>query len=134
MKLIGFNLSEEDIYQQGTKIPWLVHKPQALRQTTGKANSNTAIGKLSNILRGVKTDYKTLETVDAKKMVTAPPSDDDKLFTEKEVAKALNISIWTVRRWRLKANLPYIGDGRRYFYRLSSVRSWIKAQEGTMQA
>jgi hypothetical protein len=123
-------------FKKGTLLNRMYYAclPQGLWKTTSKPkNPNTAIDKLASIERDVKTDYKSMETVDAKEMVTAPSSDDDKLFTEKEVAKVLNISIWTVRRWRLKANLPYIGDGRRYFYRLSSVRYWIKTQEGTMQ-
>lgn len=100
--------------------------PHTLWQTTGKLkNSDAAIGTISD----VKADYKTMETVNAKKMVAFTPTADDKLFTEKEIAIALNISIWTIRRWRLKEGLPYIGTGRRYFYRMPSIKEWMTRQE-----
>ena len=51
------------------------------------------------------------------------------VLSEKELAVKLGISKWTVRRWRLKAGLPFFGTEGRIFYRLESVLKWIENEE-----
>jgi len=51
------------------------------------------------------------------------------IMTEKELAKSLGVSPWTVRNWRLNAGLPYFGTAGRIFYRNESVADWMKQEE-----
>lgn len=60
-------------------------------------------------------------------VTSASPSNG--ILTEKEVARHLGISWWTVRRWRVKEGLPCILVGNRIFYRLSTVIEWLGQQE-----
>lgn len=53
------------------------------------------------------------------------------LLTEAELAKELNVSPWTVRRWRLTLNLPHIRPSKQILYRLSAVSEWLISQEQT---
>lgn len=52
-----------------------------------------------------------------------------KALTEKEIAKEIGISKWTIRRLRLDYGLPVTKVGRRYLYRLDSVLEWFAQQE-----
>lgn len=51
------------------------------------------------------------------------------LLTEIALAKALNLSKVTVRRWRLREELPFLKMGHRYYYRLDAVVQWLKEKE-----
>ena len=51
------------------------------------------------------------------------------LFTEAELAALLELSAWTVRRWRLSEGLPCITIGRRFLYRRESVLAWLESRE-----
>ena len=53
----------------------------------------------------------------------------NKLLTESELANELGLSAWTVRRWRLTAELPVIKVGGRFLYRIESVEHWLESQE-----
>ena len=52
-----------------------------------------------------------------------------KVFTEKEIAKELGLSKWTIRRLRATYGLPVTKVGSRYVYRLDSVLEWFSQQE-----
>ena len=56
-----------------------------------------------------------------------------KIFTEKQLAKELGLSYWTIRTWRLQLGLPHIKTGGRIFYRLEAVKSWMEEQEQVSQ-
>lgn len=51
------------------------------------------------------------------------------ILGEKELAKALNISPWTIRLWRLQAGLPYFRTAGRIFYRMEAVLRWMDEEE-----
>lgn len=51
------------------------------------------------------------------------------LFTEAELAKELNTSIWKIRQWRKFEGLPHLGKKRHFLYRLETVNAWIAQQE-----
>lgn len=51
------------------------------------------------------------------------------VLSEKELAKNLGVSPWTIRNWRLKAGLPYFGTAGRIFYRIEAVSDWMKQEE-----
>ena len=53
----------------------------------------------------------------------------DKVLNEKELADALGLSSWTVRRARLEEGMPCFKIGQRIFYRLQTVLSWIATRE-----
>lgn len=50
------------------------------------------------------------------------------LLTEKDLVLRLNVSYWTIRRWRLSCGLPYIKEGR-ILYRPEAVQKWIEEKE-----
>jgi len=51
-----------------------------------------------------------------------------KLMTEEEVAKALNVSIAAVRRWRLEQRGPvFIKVGSLVLYRPEDLELWLSA-------
>ena len=52
-----------------------------------------------------------------------------KIYSEKELAEALEVSQWTVRLWRLQSGLPYFRTAGRIFYRMETVIDWIDKQE-----
>ena len=52
-----------------------------------------------------------------------------KALMEKEIAKEIGLSQWTIRRLRLDYGLPVTKVGRRYLYRLDSVVEWFSLQE-----
>lgn len=56
-----------------------------------------------------------------------------KIFTEKQLAKELGLSYWTIRTWRLQLGLPHIKTAGRIFYRLEAVKSWMEEQEQANQ-
>ncbi len=68
-------------------------------------------------------------SADPQKESVTSTSPSNGVMTEKEVAKHLGVSWWTVRRWRVKEGLPYILVGNRIFYRLSTVIEWLGQQE-----
>jgi hypothetical protein len=60
------------------------------------------------------------------------------VLNDKELALKLDpsgkiITTWTIRNWRLQGNLPYFQVGKRIFYRLSSVLSWMNDKESGRQ-
>lgn len=52
-----------------------------------------------------------------------------KVLSEKELAKELGLSPWTVRTLRLQSGLPHFRTAGRVFYRLESVVKWMDCQE-----
>ena len=54
-----------------------------------------------------------------------------KILTEKQLAKELDVSHWTIRTWRLQLGLPHIRTSGRIFYRLEAVKVWMEKQERT---
>lgn len=52
-----------------------------------------------------------------------------KLLVESELAVALGVSQWTVRRWRLAEGLPVCKIGGRFLYRWESVSDWLASRE-----
>ena len=56
------------------------------------------------------------------------------LLTEIALAKTLNLSKLTIRRWRRREEMPFIRIGRRYYYRLDAVVQWIKEKETKSQS
>ena len=65
-------------------------------------------------------------------MITKPGEDNPAklIMTEKELAKYLGVSYWTVRSWRLRKEhpLPTVGSGR-ILYRLQTVMQWLAESE-----
>ena len=58
----------------------------------------------------------------------------DVVLNGKELAARLDptgkhVTEWTIRRWRLKDDLPCISAGGRFLFRLSSVLRWMDEQE-----
>lgn len=51
------------------------------------------------------------------------------ILTEKELAKKLGVSYWTIRNWRLQLGLPHFRTTRRIFYNWESVIQWMSEQE-----
>ena len=55
------------------------------------------------------------------------------ILSERELAKKLNVSPWTIRNWRLNEGLPHVrtGKGRngRFHYNLASVKKWWAERE-----
>ncbi len=53
------------------------------------------------------------------------------VMTEKELARYLGVSYWTVRGWRLQEEdpLPTIGSSGRILYRLQTVEEWMRRSE-----
>ena len=52
-----------------------------------------------------------------------------KIFTERQLAQELNLSPWTIRRWRVSAGLPHFRTAGRIFYRMESVLAWMNKAE-----
>lgn len=52
-----------------------------------------------------------------------------KIYTERELARELSVSPWTIRLWRTKTNLPHFRTAGRVFYRMESVLSWMAKEE-----
>jgi hypothetical protein len=51
------------------------------------------------------------------------------IYSEKDLAKALRVSQWTIRLWRLQAGLPHFRTAGRIFYRLEAVVQWMCDEE-----
>ena len=51
------------------------------------------------------------------------------ILSEQELASLLQISKWTVRKWRLEGGLPHIQVARRIFYRMETVQTWMAEME-----
>ena len=54
---------------------------------------------------------------------------DRVVIGDKGLAKELEVSPWTVFRWRRAEGLPYIHIGGRYLYDVESVKGWLKSKE-----
>lgn len=54
---------------------------------------------------------------------------DARMISEKELALILGLSYWRVRNMRMQEGLPFLQSGKRIFYRLDKVRSWIDKKE-----
>lgn len=48
------------------------------------------------------------------------------ILTEPQLADKLKLSKWTVRRFRIKEDMPYIKVGKRIFYDPEAVYNWFK--------
>jgi len=57
----------------------------------------------------------------------------NRVLSERELAKNLGLSYWTVRGFRLNKNMPYIATAGRIFYRWDTVQSWFDLQEAESQ-
>ncbi|MEM6563236.1 MAG: helix-turn-helix domain-containing protein [Pseudomonadota bacterium] len=68
----------------------------------------------------------------AVKQIAKPTFDDDRQLTPKEVSEMVGLSVTTLRDYRstrgLHYGLPFHKDGRRVFYRLSEVLTWMDAR------
>ena len=53
----------------------------------------------------------------------------NRIYSEKELAKELGLSYWTVRKFRLELGMPHFRTEKRVFYRLDPVLKWIDAKE-----
>ena len=58
-------------------------------------------------------------------------SDSDRLLSEKELSRLLGLTVFMVRKMRIKLGMPFIRAGTRIFYREQSVRRWLSQQEDT---
>ena len=53
---------------------------------------------------------------------------DKVMLTEKECAKRLGLSFWTLRQMRIYGNAPHIRLGQRIYYVYDSVVAWLSQQ------
>lgn len=51
------------------------------------------------------------------------------IYSEKDLAKMLNLSVWTIRLFRIQGNLPHFRTAGRIFYRLEAVKQWMEEEE-----
>lgn len=58
-------------------------------------------------------------------------SDTDRLLSEKELSQLLGVTLFMVRKMRIKLGMPFIRAGTRIFYREQSVIRWLSQQEVT---
>lgn len=54
-----------------------------------------------------------------------------KLMSVKEVAEMLNVSQWTVYRWKRQSRLPYYKFHGRLRFSSEAVEAWLKKGEFT---
>lgn len=62
-------------------------------------------------------------------IVTTPPPELPKLFSEREFAKYLGVSVDTVRRERCRGNLGYLRIGFRVFYTAEHALDYFNRHE-----
>lgn len=53
---------------------------------------------------------------------------DKAVLNEKECAKRLGISVWTLRKMRIYGNAPHIRLGQRIYYVYDAVMRWLEQQ------
>ena len=53
----------------------------------------------------------------------------EKYMTEKELAAALGVTSFMIRKWRKYEGLPFITAGTHFLYRLSRVLDWLEKKE-----
>lgn len=59
---------------------------------------------------------------------------NQRLLTEKEVAKILNLSVKTLQTWRHKSkNINYVKIGRSVKYKFSEVQKFINSSSSEIQ-
>ena len=58
-------------------------------------------------------------------------SETNRLLSEKELSQLLGITLFMVRKMRIKLGMPFIRAGTRIFYREQSVIRWLSQQEVT---
>lgn len=51
-----------------------------------------------------------------------------RVLNEKELARYLGISYWTLRKLRMNSKLPYFRTEKRIFYCVEDVMKWIHTQ------
>ena len=51
------------------------------------------------------------------------------LLNEIEIAEELNVSPWTISRWRKANGMPTMKIGGRYFYKMDAVNAWLDSFE-----
>lgn len=58
-------------------------------------------------------------------------SETNRLLSEKELSQLLGVTLFMVRKMRIKLGMPFIRAGTRIFYREQSVIRWLSQQEVT---
>ena len=53
----------------------------------------------------------------------------EKYLSEKELAAALGVTRFMIRKWRRNEGLPFITAGTKFLYRMSKVKIWLDAKE-----
>lgn len=55
----------------------------------------------------------------------------EELLTTDQVAKALNVTVKTVRKWRYEGQLPAVKVGKRLVrYRMRDILEWLRTNGG----
>lgn len=54
--------------------------------------------------------------------------EDKIIFTEKECAKRLGVSFWTLRSLRINGNAPHVLLGSRIYYVYRTIVAWLEQQ------
>ncbi len=53
----------------------------------------------------------------------------EKFLSEKDLAEALGVTRFMIRKWRRNEGLPFITAGTRFLYKLSRVKAWLEEKE-----
>lgn len=53
-------------------------------------------------------------------------NEDKVMLTEKECAKRLGVSFWTLRQMRIYGNAPHIRLGQRIYYVFDAIVKWLE--------
>ena len=53
----------------------------------------------------------------------------EKYLSEKELAAALGVTRFMIRKWRKNEGLPFITAGTKFLYRMSRVKTWLDTKE-----
>lgn len=58
----------------------------------------------------------------------------EKYLSEKQLAEALGVTRYIIRKWRKREGLPFITAGTRFLYKLSRVKAWLEKKEQSNNA
>ena len=61
-------------------------------------------------------------------------NEDKVMLTEKECAKRLGVSFWTLRQMRIYGNAPHIRLGQRIYYVYGAIVKWLEERAVGMEA
>ena len=61
-------------------------------------------------------------------------SESKVMLTEKECAKRLGVSFWTLRQMRIYGNAPHIRLGQRIYYVYDAIVKWLEERAVGMEA